>query len=126
MGNYDAENFDPPAPVAHVTLRNPATGDVLEKVPLLIDSGADTTLLPSEAVEKIGINAEENRAFEVQGFSGDTNVLKVARLDILFLNKTFKGEYLLIDRPIGVLGRNILNKLRIIFDGLRGEWREQK
>lgn len=92
----------------------------------MIDSGADTTLLPSEAVEKIGINAEENRAFEVQGFSGDTNVLKVARLDILFLNKTFKGEYLLIDRPIGVLGRNILNKLRIIFDGLRGEWREQK
>lgn len=126
MSEYDSENFDPPAPVAHVTLRNPATGDVLTNVPMLIDTGADATLVPSEAAEKLGINAEENKAFEVQGFGGETNYLKSARLDLLFLNKTFKGEYLLIDRPIGILGRNILNKLRILFDGLRGGWTEEK
>lgn len=126
MPEYDSENFSPPAPVAYVTLRNPATGDVLINVPMLIDTGADTSLVPSEAVENLGIIAEENRAYEVQGFSGEANILKVAKLDLLFLNKTFKGEYLLIDRPIGILGRNILKRLRILFDGLRGEWDEQK
>jgi hypothetical protein len=39
MSEYDSENFDPPAPVAHVTLRNPATGDVLNNIPMLIDTG---------------------------------------------------------------------------------------
>jgi hypothetical protein len=27
MPEYDAENYNPPAPVVYVTLRNPATGD---------------------------------------------------------------------------------------------------
>jgi len=44
MPDYDAENFEPPAPVAYVTLRNPATGALLSDVPMLIDTGADVTL----------------------------------------------------------------------------------
>ena len=36
MPDYDSENFDPPAPVAYVTLRNPATGVSLPDVPMLI------------------------------------------------------------------------------------------
>lgn len=126
MSEYDSENFDPPAPVAHVTLRNPATGEALTNIPMLIDTGADATLAPTEAATKLGIKVEENKAFEVQGFNGETTNLKSARLDLLFLNKTFKGEFLLTNRSIGILGRNILNKLRILFDGLHGEWKEDK
>ena len=126
MPEYDAENYSPPAPVAHVTLRNPATGDILSNVPMLIDTGADTTLLPSDAIEKLGMKAEEGTGFEVQVFNGDTKFLKVIKLDLLVLNKTFRGDYLLIDRPIGILGRNILNHLRLLFDGPGKEWEEQK
>ena len=126
MPEYDAENYNPPAPVAYVTLRNPATGDILSNVPMLIDTGADTTLLPSDAVEKLGVAAEEDTSFEVQVFDGDTKYLRIVKLDLLVLDKTFKGEYLLIDRSIGILGRNILNKLRILFDGPREEWGERK
>jgi hypothetical protein len=42
------------------------------------------------------------------------------------LDKKFAGEYLLIDRPIGILGRNVLNNLCLLFDGIRGKWGEQK
>lgn len=126
MPEYDAENYNPPAPVAYVTLRNPATGDILSNVPMLIDTGSDTTLLPSDAVEKLGIKAEENTGFEVQVFDGDIKFLRIVKLDLLVLDKTFKGEYLLIDRPIGILGRNVLNNLRLLFDGPRKEWGEQK
>jgi hypothetical protein len=126
MPEYDAENYNPPAPVAYVTLRNPATGDVLSNVPMLIDTGADTTLLPFDLVEELGVEIEEDTGFEVQVFDGDTKILKMAKLDLLVLDKTFKGEYLLIDRPFGILGRNILNNLRLLFDGPRKEWTEQK
>ena len=125
MPDYDAENYDPPAPVVYATLRNPATGAVVSNVPMLIDTGADTTLVPLRSVEKLGIAADEDTGFEVQVFDGDTKFLKVARLDLLVFDKTFKGEFLLIDRPVGILGRNILKHVRLLFDGPHSEWREQ-
>ena len=126
MPEYDAKNFNPPAPVAYVTLRNPATGAVLPNVPMLIDTGADATLLPSDAIEKLEIEAEEGADFEVQVFDGEIKRLKLVKLELYFLDKRFVGEYLLIDRPVGILGRNILNNIRILFDGPRKKWNEQK
>ena len=126
MPGYDAENFEPPAPVAYVTLRNPATGVLLSDVPMLIDTGADATVLPSNAVEQLGIGADEDSDFEVQVFDGEIKRLKLAKLELYVLGKKFVGEYLLVDRPIGILGRNILNNIRILLDGPRGKWSEQK
>ena len=45
MPSYDATDCDPPAPVAQVTLRNPHSGKMVVDVPLLLDTGADVTLL---------------------------------------------------------------------------------
>ena len=126
MPEYDAENFDPPAPVAFVTLRNPATGVTLPDVPMLIDTGADATLLPAEAVRKIGVDIEADSVFEVETFDGETKRLQFAKLELFFLNKKFAGEYLVIERPMGILGRNVLNSLRLVLDGLRQKWDEQK
>ena len=126
MPDYDTENYNPPAPVAYVTLKNPATGALLSGIPLLMDTGADVTLLPIKVVEQIGITPEENTGFEVQVFDGESKHLKSAKLELYFLGKKFAGEYLLIDRAIGVLGRNILNNLNVLFDGPRGKWDEQK
>jgi hypothetical protein len=46
MPAYDATQFDPPAPLAQVTLRNPDNGAIRPDVPMLLDSGADVTLIP--------------------------------------------------------------------------------
>ena len=126
MPDYDAENFEPPAPVAYVTLRNPATGVLLSDVPMLIDTGADITVLSSTAVEQVGIITEENSEFEIQAFDGEIRRLRLARLELFVLGKKFTGEYLLINRPIGILGRNILNNIRILLDGPRAKWIEHK
>ena len=126
MPKYDAEHFEPPAPVAYVTLRNPATGVLLSDVAMLIDTGADATVLPSSAVDQLGIRAEQDSDFEVQVFDGEIKRLKVAKLDPYLLGKKFSGEYLLVDRPIGILGRNILNNIRILLDGPGGKWNEQR
>ena len=126
MPEYDAENYNPPAPVAHVTLRNPATGAILPNVPMLIDTGADATLLPSNAIEQLGIAVGEDTNIEVQVFDGEIKRLKLVKLELYFLDKKFTGEYLLVDRPIGILGRIVLNNIRILLDGPRGEWEEHK
>jgi predicted aspartyl protease len=125
MPEYDAENFEPPAPVAYVTLRNPVTGVLLSDVPMLIDTGADATLVPVSVIEALKISTEDSDT-EVQVFDGDIKRLKIAKLELYFLEKKFAGEYLLVDRPIGILGRNILNNLRMVFDGPKAKWHEQK
>lgn len=43
--DYDRLHFAPPAPVAHVKLIHPQTGKIAPEVPMLLDSGADQTVL---------------------------------------------------------------------------------
>lgn len=50
MPSYDATECNPPAPVAEASLRN---GRMLADVLLLVDTGADVTLLPRHAVDRL-------------------------------------------------------------------------
>src|ERR1043166_6110152 len=68
MPTYDASHFDPPAPVAAVTLRNPHSGATVSDVPLLLDTGEDVTLLPRMAVERLGVPLLANAQYELMGF----------------------------------------------------------
>jgi len=43
-----------------------------------------------------------------------------------FLGKNFTGKFLLIDQPMGILGRNILNSLALVLDGSGLSWAEFK
>jgi len=62
MPGYDTLNFDPPAPAARVTLCNPDNGMTVSDVLLLLDTGADVTLLPRSAVEPLGVALLAGRA----------------------------------------------------------------
>jgi predicted aspartyl protease len=126
MPKYDTENFDPPAPVAYVSLRDPATGVSLSDVPMLMDTGADVTLVPSRSVEQLGTEPAVDIAYEIQGFDGESKLANMVELELVFLGKKFTGQFLLIDQPIGILGRNILNVLSITFDSPHRKWDEHK
>ena len=52
MPDYNSDFFNPPAPIAYVTLRNPENNAEVIDVPMLLDTGADATLLPHIFVEK--------------------------------------------------------------------------
>lgn len=124
MPEYDRENFDPSAPVAHVTLRHPATGATLSDVLMLLDTGADVTFLPREAIEQLGIEPVDDKVYEVEDFAGETKFVEAAQLELLFLGRKFKGQFLLTEQPMGILGRNILNSIRLILDGPLAHWDE--
>lgn len=68
MPTYDASRFSPPAPVVQATLRNPLSGATISDVLLLVDSGADVTLLPRKAVERIGVPLIAGQGYELMGF----------------------------------------------------------
>ena len=123
MPAYDDRRFSPAAPVIIATLRNPKSGEVLADVPMLIDSGADVTLLPREMAGSLGI--ESAGIYELMGFDGTKSMAEAVRADLLFLRKTFRGQFLLVDQDIGILGRDILNNISLFLDGPRLVWQEQ-
>jgi hypothetical protein len=125
MPAYDSTHFNPPAPFALVTLRNPSTGVAVSDVVLLVDSGADVTLLPRQAVDGLGISPATGRAYEIAGFDGNKSFVPAVSLDMLFLKRIFTGQYLIIDEERGILGRDVLNHLALLLDGPRLRWDER-
>jgi hypothetical protein len=126
MPEYDDTRFTPPAPLASVTLRDPETGGELSQVLLLIDSGADVTLLPAGAVKTLGVREEVGRRYALVGFDGSTSSAPVVRLELIFCRKTFRGQFLLVEQKWGILGRNVLNAVPLLLDGPRLTWDEHR
>lgn len=126
MPEYDKSHFDPPAPVASVTLRNPNNAASQADLILLIDTGADVTLLPQSALQPLGVQPVNDVRYELMAFDGTTSSAAVADLDLVFLNRRFRGRYLLTNVEIGVLGRDVLNHLALLFDGPNYKWQDHR
>lgn len=124
MPTYDSLWFSPPAPLARVRLTHPETKATVSDVPMLIDSGADVTLLPIAAVASLGIEPLADKRYELVNFDKQTSFASVVRLELHFLGRTFRGQFLLAEQEWGVIGRNVLNAVPILLDGPRLAWEE--
>lgn len=122
MPAYEANGFAPPAPVARVTLQHPTTGVEWADVPMLIDTGADVTLIPRAAVELLGLEVVEGSGYELVGFDGQATVAAAVQARMVFCGIGFRGRFLTSAEPYGVVGRNILNVVSLVLDGPRLEW----
>ena len=126
MPSYDRSQFTPPAPTALVTLHDPATGRTYPDVLMLLDSGADATVLPQSAVNALGVAADSDLGYEVEGFDESISIASVVTLEMIFLDKSFHGQFLVNDQEYGFIGRNVLNSLPLLFDGPRLSWDEYR
>lgn len=102
-----------------------ANGARADDVHLLIDTGADTTLLPRNAITRLGITPDPALAYELIGFDGTRSTTHAVDLDMIFLQKAFRGRYLLTDSDRGILGRDVLSSVALLFDGPAREWSQQ-
>ncbi len=91
---------------------------------MLLDSGADVTLIPRSALAPLGIHLTQKARYELMGFDGNVSLAQVVRLDMVFCRLTFRGQFLILDQAWGILGRNILNAVPLIFDGPNLTWDE--
>jgi len=126
MPEYDATLFQPPAPVAYVTLRNRTTGTVALNVPMLLDTGADVTLVPRAALDALGFDVIADNTYELVGFDSNKSLAQVVHVELIFCRRTFRGQFLLVDQFYGILGRNVLNAVPLLLDGPQLSWNEQR
>ena len=126
MPAYDTMLFDPPAPLAMVIVRSPITGAAVANVAMLIDTGADVTILPRSPIEHLVETAERGDRYELEGFDGARSLASAVRLELQFLGKVFRGQFLIVDANHGILGRNVINALSLIMDGPNLTWGETK
>jgi hypothetical protein len=126
MPTYDDHFFHPPAPLVRVTLRNSQDGETVSNVPMLIDSGADVTLVPQQFVTLLGVSIEPDTGYEVAGFDGRKSIAQVVSLDVIFLRRAFRGRFLVSTQEWGIVGHDVLNHVALLLDGPRLVWEEQK
>ncbi len=91
---------------------------------MLIDSGADLTLIPEASIAELGPDLGSERHVDLQGFDGRVTTARVVELDLIFLGMIFRGRLAVVESPVGVLGRNVLNRFAIVLDGPNLDWKE--
>jgi hypothetical protein len=91
-------------------------------VPMLLDTGADVTLIPSVCVDQLQIQADPSQVYQPIGFDGSRSTAIAIQLDLIFVGPTFRGRFLMIGQSEGVLGRDILNHLNVTLSGPTLEW----
>ena len=92
---------------------------------MLIDSGADVTLIPASSVQRLGLEAHNQEDYELVGFDGNKSVAKSVQCELIFLRRAFRGVYLVVDDTTGILGRDVLNHVSLVLDGPNLDWREE-
>ena len=115
MPAYDRA-FNPPAPVADVTVANPVATNKRSNLRGKMDTGADITVIPERLVVPLGISPK-SRVW-TRGYDGT-----YAQRPVYYIRLTLEGFVLATVRCIAtnrsdvLLGRNVLNRFLIILDG---------
>ncbi len=89
---------------------------------MLIDCGSDITLVPQTSINKLGSKIDLNDSYELEGFDGHRSVAKSVRLNLVFLGRTFRGRFVVVNSQSGILGRNVLNHFALLLDGPGLSW----
>ena len=92
---------------------------------MLIDSGADVSLVPQRSVTLLGATIDPDAGYEVMGFDGRKSIAQVVSLDLIFLRRVFRGRFLVNNQEWGLVGRDILTHVAVLLDGPRLVWDEQ-
>lgn len=115
MDRYDTDQFDPPAPVVMVEVSKPSS-TLSERFKGKIDTGADISVIPNHLVKKWKLIPA--RIVETCGYDR-----KMEERRTYYVNVSFKElkldfiEVISTNRRNVLIGRDVLNKLKISLDG---------
>jgi hypothetical protein len=120
MPKYDSTQSESPAPIAIVELQA-SNGKSVQNVRMLLDTGADVSLIPRECADALELTIEQQN-YELIGFDGSRAKAEAVTVKLKLLDKTVRGQFLVSDQTQGILGRNVLNHFWMLFDGPNQNW----
>nr|MDQ3010887.1 hypothetical protein [Acidobacteriota bacterium] len=78
----------------------------------------------TSVVHSAGLTVKTDQGCALEGFDGTVSIAPIVQAEITFCGKSFRGPYPLIEQEYGILGRNVLNFLALLFDGPNLNWDE--
>jgi predicted aspartyl protease len=117
---YQSAVYWPPFPTIEIILRNEERALQTEAVDALIDTGADASLVPLSFLSEI--KAYTVGVTHIRSHWGERRRVYLYRIDIKIDDITLPGITVVgvdFDDEV-VLGRDVLNKLRLLLDGPAG------
>ncbi|MFT5196642.1 MAG: putative aspartyl protease [Cellvibrionaceae bacterium] len=117
---YD-RRYLPSAPVIPITIDGYSTDADPITVQALIDSGADGTMLPSRILRRIGASFVDS--VHMSGVSGISQSIDQFLVRITIGDTVIGGiEALSVSNQMeAIIGRDVLNQLVVVLDGLASE-----
>jgi predicted aspartyl protease len=115
--SYNQDYF-PPIPVLQVRFSTPEWDLRTETLEAVVDTGADGTLVPVKYLQQIEASIEGRSGLRSQW--GERRVVNLYLVDIEIEGLTLPGMWVVGDGVSDeiVLGRNVLNHLQLLLDGL--------
>jgi predicted aspartyl protease len=116
--NYSDEYF-PSAPVLTVSLAAPEESSTTEEFSALVDTGADGTFVPASILDKLDLPIAYMTNVSAH-VGGNLHRAPVYIVDMTLLGTIHLPSVEVVGDDWGdriILGRNVLNKLRIHLDG---------
>ncbi len=113
---YDI-HFQPPFPVLPIRLSNEQRGNPTETLMALVDTGADGSLVPLSILRQIRAPAVMDK--RLRSHWGEWRAVQMFVVDVELVNRKLPSV-LVVGDELGeevVIGRNLLNRLRLLLDG---------
>lgn len=118
---YHYANENPPAPFVLVLVRNPLVSSGPVELPAKLDTGADQTVIPAALADQLGLTELGRVTFA--GLGDVRSELPVFEVELVIRGlRPLRVEVVgSAGEPYVLLGRDVLNLYRIVFDGPRGK-----
>jgi len=113
---YDS-GYAPPAPCLGIRLAAPDEPFRSQELKVLVDTGADATIVPAQYVEPLGVQIDNRKLLRSPW--GGRQVVDVYLLDIEIGGQRLPMIEIVADEQgeEAILGRNVLNRLFMVLNG---------
>jgi len=111
-----SDTFDPPAPCLSVYLIHPRRPDATLTLSAQLDTGADITVVPQIAVDRLGLSRVGDAL--IAGYDDASTLLPLYYFDLNIDDELIRAVKAVAYRgDLVILGRDVLNHFRALLDG---------